>query len=115
VAISDQWTSGAISAEVVREAAEADQPAKKHIAAPRYEPIELEFGFDMAPAVYDWMAATWAGSSQRLDGGVLEVGASTGNLTAQRFFDATIVSTAIPACDASSKEQAYVKSPSRRS
>jgi hypothetical protein len=102
-------SGGAITADVVPEAAGPGQVVKKHLGPLRYEEFELEIGFAMGNPVFDWIAQTWQMKHPRRSGSVL---ACTEKLEAKgerKFFQALLTETTIPMLDGSTKEPAWIK------
>jgi len=99
---------GAIMAEVIREPAGPAYFLKKHIGMPRYEDLVMHVGFGMSKGVYEWIQQAWKGQNPRKTGSLVVADAQMQAQSEQKFFDATIASTTIPAVDATSKEPAYI-------
>jgi hypothetical protein len=99
---------GGVTAEVVNEAAGPDFFVKKHIGAPKYEDLVLQFRLPLELPVYDWIAASWKANYQRKNGSITAADYNFNAKQEREFFNALITETAIPACDAASKEPAYL-------
>jgi phage tail-like protein len=99
---------GAITAEVINEAAGPNYYVKKHIGTPKYEDFTMQIGFSMSKAVYDWIAASWAMNYQRKNGAIVACDYKLDAKSQREFFNALITETGIPACDGASKEPAYL-------
>jgi len=99
---------GDVSAEVIKEEIGPSYFVKKHIGQPRFGDFTAEIGFGMAPPVYDWIAASWKGSYARKDGAIVAADADLKAQSERQFFHALVTEVTIPACDASSKDPAYL-------
>jgi hypothetical protein len=99
---------GGITAEVVEEALGTTYATKKHIGQPKYEDLELQIGFAMSKAVYDWISASWQMNYARKDGSIVAADFNLNAKSEREFFHALITETGIPACDGSSKEPGYL-------
>jgi len=99
---------GGIAAEVIHEPSGPSHFVKKHIGPLKYEDFTLQIGLSMAKAVYDWIAASWAGNTMRKNGAIIAADYRLEARSAREFFNALITETTIPAMDASSKEPAYL-------
>jgi len=62
---------GAIEAEVINEPAGPTYFIKKHIGQPKYQDFEVQLGFTMSKAVYDWISRSWAMNYERKDGSII--------------------------------------------
>ncbi len=99
---------GSITADVIRYLPGTGDAARKHLGPIKYEDFIVQFGFGMDKVLYDWIAASWAMNFQRKNGVVTELDYQ-GKIAGQReFSNALITETTIPACDAASKEPAYL-------
>jgi T4-like virus tail tube protein gp19 len=103
------FEGGAVAAEVVEEPAGATPFIKKHLGQPRYEDIILSLPFSMSSPVYEWIADSWEMTNQRKDGSLTACNYKLQATSKLGFFDALITETTIPACDAASKEAAYLR------
>lgn len=99
---------GNIYAEVVNEAPGPDYFVRKHIGQPKYEDVALQVGFGMAKPVYDWISASWKQNYQRKNGSVVATDYTLQPVSERQFFNALLTEVTIPACDAASKEPAYL-------
>jgi T4-like virus tail tube protein gp19 len=99
---------GAVTADVIGEPAAAIPFVKKHIGRPRYEEAVIELGLGMDKTVYDWIAASWQGKAGRKNGTVFATDFNNEARRAQEFMNALITEVTIPACDASSRDPAYL-------
>jgi len=95
---------GDVSADVIEERVDGSPFTTKHLGTLKHEDFVLQFGFEMAAPVYDWIAATWAGNFARKDGAVTAVDASLNVRSEQQFTQALLTKTTIPALDAGSKD-----------
>jgi len=98
---------GDISAEVIEEKLGPEYFVKKHIGQPKYEDVELTFGFGLVQDVYEWIAASWKQNYARKDGSIVVTDATLQAKSERQFFHALISEVTIPALDASSKDAAY--------
>lgn len=99
---------GDISAEVINEPAGPDYTVKKHIGQPKYEEFNIDIGFSMSKAIYDWIAASWSGNYTRKNGTLTACDYQFKPTSTREFANALITETTIPACDGNSKEPAYL-------
>ena len=99
---------GGILGDVVSESSGASYYTKKHIGNVKYEDINIQIGFSMTKAIYDWIAASWMMNYQRKNGAVVACDYKLDAKTQREFFNALITETTLPACDGSSKEPAYL-------
>jgi hypothetical protein len=99
---------GGIVGDVVSESSGASYYTKKHIGNVKYEDININIGFSMTKAIYDWIAASWMMNYQRKNGAIVACDYKLDAKTQREFFNALITETTLPACDGSSKEPAYL-------
>jgi hypothetical protein len=99
---------GGISAPVVEEKVGPDYFVKKHIGQPQYEDFEMQIGFSMTKAVYEWVQNSWKQNYMRKDGAIIAADYNLNAKSQRDFFHALITETSIPACDGSSKDPAYM-------
>jgi phage tail-like protein len=99
---------GGIVGDVVSEASGASYYTKKHIGNVKYEDININIGFSMTKAIYDWIAASWQMNYQRKNGAVVACDYKLDAKSSRQFFNALLTETTIPACDGASKEPAYM-------
>jgi hypothetical protein len=95
---------GDVSADVIEQPVDGSPFTPKRLGRLKYEDFVLQFGFEMASPVYDWIAATWAGNFARKDGSVTAVDASMNVTSEQQFINALLTTTTISALDAASKD-----------
>jgi len=100
---------GAITADVIHEPLGASPFIKKHLGQPRYEDIVLGLGFSMSPRVLGWIADTWAMKQPRKGGSLTFCDYALNATSRLEFVDGLVTETTIPACDAASKEAAFVR------
>lgn len=103
------FAGGAISADVIEEPSGASPFIKKHIGQPKYEDISLGLSFSMRDRVYEWISDTWAMQNHRRNGAVVACGFDMDATSRLEFFDGLITETTIPACDAASKDAAFLR------
>jgi hypothetical protein len=99
------WGGGDAEGDVVTEPGFQGSFAKKHLGQVRFSDLTLEFGAGMNPAVYDWIAASWAGKPSLVSGAVLSVDYNM-NVVARQEFTGTLVKTTLSALDAAGKDPA---------
>ncbi len=99
---------GNVSADVVTEPVGPDYFVKKHIGQPKYEDFTMQIGFSMNKALYDWISASWKANYQRKDGSIVAADFKLDAKAEREFSNALVTETTIPACDASSKDPAYM-------
>ena len=100
---------GAISADVIHEPHGASPFIKKHLGQTRYEDIVLGLGFSMSSRLSGWIADTWAMKQPRKDGALTFCDYTLAAKSRLDFFGGLITETTIPACDAASKEAAFLR------
>ena len=79
---------------------------KKHIGNAGYRDIRLEFGADMDPSFYNWIAVAMRAEPLRLNGAILGVDFNGNVISRLEFLHAQITEVTFPALDASSKDAA---------
>ena len=94
--------------EVVTEPSAEGSVQKKHIGNVKYEDISVQLGFSMVKGVYDWIKATLDHKYQRKNGAIVSTDYKMQEKTRLEFFDAQLSEIGFPACDASSKDPAYL-------
>ncbi|HET9674690.1 MAG TPA: phage tail protein [Gaiellaceae bacterium] len=97
---------GDISADVVAEPVGQQPFAKKHIGNVKYEEFTLGMELGMSADVYEWIAGSWAGTSTRRNGAIVEADANLEVKMRREFRDALVTETTVPALDASAKSPA---------
>lgn len=102
----DSVDGGGVFAEVTNVMLGSDLIARKHLGPAKYEDFTIQFGFSMAPALYDWIAKSWTDGPERKNGSVIVTDNKLRSQTQRDFFNALITETTIPTMDASSKEAA---------
>lgn len=101
-------SGGDVVADVITEKPGPDGIQRKHIAAPKVEPISIEVGLPVAKPLQTWLKSSFEPNNKFVakNGALLtfDVG---GRIVARReFFNALITEVEFPACDAASKEVA---------
>lgn len=99
---------GAIKAEVVSQAIGGHAPRAKHIGVPQYEPFSVAVGMSMSKEFWKWIKDSWDRNVARKNGAIYSVNPNMDIIHEQSFHNALITETTLPACDASSKEPAYM-------
>jgi hypothetical protein len=97
---------GDISAEVVAEPVGPQPFAKKHIGNVKYEEFTLGVELGMSADVFEWIAGSWAATSTRRNGAIVEADANLDVKVRREFRDALVTETTVPALDASAKSPA---------
>ena len=95
---------GGVFADVTNVILGSDLIARKHLGPAKYEEFAIQFGFSMAPALYDWIAKSWTDAPERKNGSVIATDNKLRSQTQRDFFNALITETTIPTLDASAKE-----------
>lgn len=95
-------------AEVFHEPANPNSVVKKHIGPPKYQDIAIHFDPLMPKPLFDWIAATLTMSYVRKNGAILTADINRAEQSRIQFTNALITEFGIPACDAFSKEIAYL-------
>jgi hypothetical protein len=90
-------------AAVVKEPAGTDPFVKKHIAQPGYRDIVIEFGADMAPAVFDWIKLTLQRQYAPKNGAVVALDFRYRPTSRLEFTGAQITEVTFPGADAASR------------
>lgn len=93
---------------VVEERSKSEVFTKKHIGQVKYDAVELSFGFDMTPDVYEWIEASWKQNYSRKDGSIVVTDPSLQAESAREFYHALITEVTIPDLDANSKDAAHL-------
>lgn len=96
---------GGAESEVITAPANAVYPFEKHIGAPKYGEFALQIDPTMGAALESWIDAALSMNFQRKNG---EISSSAPSLSNQQFFNALITEIGFPACDAASKDPAYM-------
>jgi len=93
---------------VVEEGPKSGAFTKKHIGQVKYDAVQLIFGFDMTPDIYEWIEASWKQNYSRKDGSIVVTDPSLQAVSTREFFHALITEVTIPDLDASSKDAAHL-------
>ena len=96
---------GEIFAQVVKDGG-AVPYVKKHPGLVEYEDVTVDVGLAMSDALFDWIAAEWAGKAQPKDCVLLTAGYDFAIKAQRHLKGARIAATTIPALDATSKAAA---------
>ena len=99
---------GAAVGEVVSVMVGTQMFAKKHLGNVTYSPFVLQCPLSMAPALFDWINASWTAQAQRKDGAVVTSDAAQNAISQREFVGALITEVTIPALDVGSKEAGYL-------
>ncbi len=100
---------GTVEAPVVVEPlGPGDQFQRKHIGGVKYEDFSVQCGFGLAPALYDWISATFDANPQRKDGAIIAADFKGRQQAVHTFDNALITEVTIPACDGTAKDPAYL-------
>jgi hypothetical protein len=108
VGFADSVEGGDVYSDVVEEKVAADGVVHKHLAGVKYEDLTLTVGANMAPAFYDWIAATLDHKHERKDGTVSfqdYTGAEKERITWQHGL---ITEIGFPALDGASKDAGHM-------
>lgn len=98
---------GAIRGEVIAEPAGTGL-IKKHVAGVKYEDFSMSMGFDGDKGLLDWVSDTVDGKIQRKNGAITQADFDYRERSRREFQDALLTEVTMPACDASSKDPAYM-------
>jgi hypothetical protein len=98
---------GGVFAEVITEPLGQGYFPAKHIGQPRYEDFTVQFGSSANRALFDWIAASWAGNHIRKDGSIIAGNHKLEAISQREFFNTLITETTIPSADAASKTPAF--------
>lgn len=101
-------SGGGAVAEVVTESTGATGFAKKHVGGILYEDIQIDVGIGAGASIASWIAASWQAQPQRKNGAIVAYDHKLDAVQSTEFTDALLMATTIPACDAASKEPAYL-------
>jgi T4-like virus tail tube protein gp19 len=93
---------------VVEEGSKSGVFTKKHIGKVKYDAVELSFGFDMTPDIYEWIEASWKQNYSRKDGSIVVTEPNLQADSAREFYHALITEVTIPDLDANSKDAAHL-------
>src|SRR5262249_40943580 len=85
-----------------------DDYTKKQVGGPRFKPINLQMGLGMGKPVRDWIIASLEMNYLRKSGEVQFADFKRDIRTVREFTDALVSEVTFPACDAGSKEPAYM-------
>jgi len=102
-----KMSGGGVSADVIKMTG-GTMSAHKHIGQVRYEEMTLTFGTGMAQAFYNWITDSIGGGSTRKSGAIVRLSSSGKPDWRLEFRNALIGSVEMPACDAGSKDPAYM-------
>jgi hypothetical protein len=98
---------GSAVAEVITEET-ADGVAKKRLGKVKYEDISVTCDFSMGKALYEWIKASFDGKEIRKSGAIAVADYKYDVTSILGFQNALITEVGFPACDATSKEPAYM-------
>jgi hypothetical protein len=101
-------SGGTAGADVVSMAPPGGDLPDKRLGPVRYEAIELALDLNLAPAVYDWIQASWNQKFARKNGSIVLADIRFAAVSEQEFSNALLTETTMPALDASSKESAFL-------
>lgn len=99
---------GGIQAEVINEPAGPSYFVKKHIGQPVYLPFTVDVGFSMTKSVYEWIKQMWSMNMQRKNCAITALDYTLTPKVMMQYSNCLLTEVTIPACDASSKEPAYM-------
>jgi phage tail-like protein len=99
---------GHASADVVTEKIGADHIARKHIAGVKYEDITVYCGTGMSKNFYEWIKASFDNKHVRQNGAIHSFDAQQKVTETREFTSALLTEIGFPACDAGSKDAAYL-------
>jgi hypothetical protein len=102
------FSGGDTSADVIEETVGTGPIAKKHIGNPKYNDIILQVPPAMPAPLHEWIKSSWNAIYVRKDGSIVTSDYTFEKQSEREFFHALITETTIPACDAASKEPAYL-------
>lgn len=94
-------SGGAVRAEVVAAAPQADGTTKKHLGQPRFEDLAVDLALPLSAPVEAWVSGFLAGQHPVRSGCVHEVAASGGGGAATCFSDARVVGVTLTDLDSS--------------
>jgi phage tail-like protein len=100
---------GAVTADVIEEPAGATPFTKKHLGQTRYEDIIVGLTLSTNRTVYDWIRSSWEMKDVRKNGSLTFCDYNLKATSSLEFFNALITEVTIPACDAASKDAAFLK------
>ena len=101
-------SGGDISAPVLEEKPDPAGFVQKRLGTPAYEDIALQVGLGMGPALYDWIAATWARNFERKDGAIAATDVNLQVKSNREFLGAQIGAVTFPALDIAAKDTAFL-------
>jgi hypothetical protein len=99
---------GDVVGEVVTFTSGGDLIAKKHIGNVKYGEFTMQLGANLAKPVYDWISDTLDGTAVRKNGAIIAADYNYRARERGEFFQALLTEITIPACDAGSKDPAYL-------
>ena len=101
---------GNITTDVIKEKIGPDILTTKHIGSPKVEDVKFKCGLDTPSALSDWLkAALNKSASSAKDVGVIAADYNGNEVAEHQFTHALITEISFPACDASSKDAAYLQ------
>src|SRR5436190_1215887 len=101
-------SGGAMTADVIKEGTGGGYTIHKHIGGPHFEDFELQVGFSMSRALYQWIEASWRQAFLRKNGSIISADNNLNAIQEREFLNALITEHTIPKCDGSSKDPAYL-------
>ncbi len=101
---------GHVTSDVVTQKLGADALQNKHIGTPKLEDVTFNCGLDAPSALSDWLkAALNKSAAATRDVGVIGLNFDNTEVEEQQFTQALITEIGFPACDASSKDAAFLQ------
>jgi len=103
-----EFSGGHCTADVITHDLGADQIARKHIGNLTYQPMKLKVGLGMTKGFVGWMNQSFKRQCLPKDGAIHSADTDYKIMATRDFFGAYITTCEFPACDAKSKEGAYI-------
>jgi hypothetical protein len=106
--IARRLSGGSLGAHVVEETMSSTGQRRKHIGRPMRADFSLDFGFAMAPPLFEWIAQTWKLRAPSMSGAILACDKGLVPRSRRKFSGALISETTIPALRKGSKEAVWL-------
>jgi phage tail-like protein len=100
---------GHATSDVVTEKLGPDTTTKKHIGNVKYDDVTFKCGLDTPSALSDWLKAALNKSAAPKNVTLIGADSNNSEVEEQQFTHALITEIGFPACDASSKDAAYLQ------
>lgn len=99
---------GHVSSDVVNETTGLDYVTKKHLAGVKYGDVVVQLPVNPSKPICDWISGTFDRNYQRKNGAIIAADYRLDERQRLSFQGALLTEISIPACDAASKDPAYM-------